>query len=104
MTALSLTLLEVVGFPHIDAHKGHELQLGEALSGWGWQGEQVSQVTYLCVDQVTAQLAGPLGRLAGIEAAKGKKSIRMTRAQQGKGKKLLFITHMLQSTLMTRRF
>jgi hypothetical protein len=27
-------------------------------------------VTYLCVDQVTAQLAGPLGRLAGIEAAK----------------------------------
>ena len=62
-------------------------------------------MTYLCVDQVTAQLAGPLGRLAGIEAAKGKKSIRKTRAQQGKGKKkLLFITHMLQSTLMTRRF
>ncbi len=27
-------------------------------------------MTYLCVDQVTAQLAGPLGRLAGIEAAK----------------------------------
>ena len=44
-------------------------------------------MTYLCVDQVTAQLAGPLGRLAGIEAAKGKKSIRMTRAQQGKEKK-----------------
>ena len=66
----SLTLLEVVGLPDVDTHQGHELELGEALACWGWQGEQVSQVTYLCVDQVTAQLAGPLGRLAGIEAAK----------------------------------
>lgn len=69
----SLTLLEVVGFPDVDAHQSHELELRKALAGWGRQGEQVPQVTDLCVDQVTPQLAGPLGRLAGIEAARSYK-------------------------------
>lgn len=62
-------MLEVVGFPDVDTHQGHQLELGETLACGGRQGEQVSQVADLCVDQVTPQLAGPLGRLAGIKAA-----------------------------------
>lgn len=48
-------------------------------------------MTYLCVDQVTAQLAGPLGRLAGIEAAKVNKT---------KGKKVMNeLAHKIQSRI-----
>jgi hypothetical protein len=28
----SLTLLEVVGFPDVDTHQGHQLELGQSLT------------------------------------------------------------------------
>ena len=62
-------MLEVVGLSDVDADEGHELELREPLSGGGRQRQEVAEVTYLRVDEVPPQLAGPFGRLAGIEAA-----------------------------------
>lgn len=66
---MALTLLEVVGLAHVHAHERHELQLRQALAGGRGQREQVPQVPDLRVDQVAAQLARALRRLARIEAA-----------------------------------
>lgn len=66
----ALTLLEVVRLAHVDADECHELQLGETLSCWRREGQQVPQVRYLRVDEVAAQLARALGRLARIEPAR----------------------------------
>ena len=74
----TLTLLEVVGFPDVDADQGHELELREPLSGGSRQREEVAEVTNLRVDEVPAQLAGPFGRLAGIEAAAVEKKSNKT--------------------------
>ena len=38
---MRLTLIEVVGLPDVDQDQGHELQLGQALPGRRWQGQQV---------------------------------------------------------------
>ena len=38
---MMLTLIEVVGLPDVDQDQGHELQLGQALPGRRWQGQQV---------------------------------------------------------------
>lgn len=64
-----ITVLKVVGFADVDADEGHELELRKALASGRRQREQVAQVSDLRVDQVATQLARPLRRLAGIEAA-----------------------------------
>jgi hypothetical protein len=65
----ALTLLEVVRLPHVHTYESHELQLGQPLSCWRRQGQQVPQVRYLRVDEVAAQLAGSFGWLARVEPA-----------------------------------
>lgn len=66
-------MLEVVGFAHVNADEGHELELREPLSRRGRQGQQISQVGNLRVDEISAELGGSLGRLCGIEAVRKKR-------------------------------
>jgi hypothetical protein len=68
--ALSLTLLEVVRLPYVDADQSHQLQLGQTLPCGRRERKEVPQVCDLCIDQIAAQLAGALGGLAGVEPAR----------------------------------
>lgn len=69
---IALTLLEIVGFPHVYAHQGHELQLRQPLPGRRRQGQQVPEVRDFRVDQVPSQFARPFRRLGRVEPARNK--------------------------------
>ena len=61
--SVALTFLKIICFPNIDQDQSHQLELGESLSGGGWDGKQVSQLVDLVVDAVPPHLAGALRRL-----------------------------------------
>lgn len=65
-----LTLLEVVGFPHIDTDQRHQLELREALAGGLGQWQQIPQIGYLRIYEIASHLGGALRRLVRIESAR----------------------------------
>jgi len=66
---LQLTLLEVVGFPHIDTNEGHQLQLREALARRLGQRQEIPQIGYLRIYEIASHLRGALRRFVCIESA-----------------------------------
>lgn len=69
----AITLLEVIGFPDVHAHQGHELQLRQPLPGGRRQGQQIPEVRDFRVDQIPPQLTRPFGRLGRVEPVKQNK-------------------------------
>lgn len=65
--AMVLTVLEVVGFAHVDADQGHQLELREPLPSGRRQRQEISQIGNLCVNEIAAELGGSLGGFGGIE-------------------------------------
>lgn len=74
-STVGFTLLEVVGFPDVNAHQGHQLQLRQPLPSGRRQRQQVSQVGDLGVDQVPPEFAGTFSRLCGVEPVDRNKSV-----------------------------
>jgi len=66
-----LTLLEVVGFPHIDTDQSHQLELREALARRLGQRQEIPQIGYLRIYEIASHLRGALRRFVGIESAMG---------------------------------
>jgi hypothetical protein len=73
-----LTVLEVIGFPDINADEGHELKLRESLSSRGGKRKKVSKIRDLRVDEISSELRCSFRRFVGIEAEKmGKRKSKM---------------------------
>jgi len=66
-----LTLLEVVGFPHIDTDQSHQLELREALARRLGQRQEIPQIGYLRIYEIASHFRGALRRFVGIESAMG---------------------------------
>lgn len=48
-----LTFLKIVCFANIDKNESHQLELGQSLSGGGWDGKKVPQLVDLMIDAVS---------------------------------------------------